>query len=150
MTTSVKTNFKLALLLAAILVNASVLTTAASAQRLMQRLPVENPVRQAIYIQSLREVTYQLEDFIAVAAEAGYSEVVANERIGMLNSGMPASVDVRLERGTAYAFAAACDNDCSHLRLVLRDASGQVIKGSTIRTTSRSSLSAPTEPACMP
>jgi hypothetical protein len=111
--------------LAAVLLGA----TAAQAQVFrFSRLPSESAVREAM-IRQLRKLTHQIDDFIAAAVNAGFAQVVANERVEMINNGT-VSLSVRLEYGSAYAFAARCGSDCHRLRLVLKNASGQVVKKS--------------------
>jgi hypothetical protein len=89
------------------------------------RLPSESAAREAM-MRSLQKLNDHINDFIAAAANAGFSQVLAKGRVEMNQNGA-AELPVRLDYGNAYAVAARCVGNC-RVRLVLKDASGKVVK----------------------
>ncbi len=72
------------------------------------------------------QVARQLTSFKRAAIHEGdYSD--RGEHIGKLAKGERYERLMTLEKGELYVFGAACDKDCSHLRLRILDESGRVV-----------------------
>jgi len=90
--------------------------------------PSESAVREAM-IRSLQKLSLsdQINDFIRAAESWGFKLVVAPDPVELIVNDGSTSLHLRLEYGNQYVFAARCGSECSHLRLELKDASGNVV-----------------------